>query len=185
MSDGGAGLDELGPELEARARAVRRPRRNLTRDREIDCVGDRLDDVAGEHGILEQRGARPGPRHLPHGAAEVEVDDVGTDRLDHLRRVRERARLRAEELDRERMLVRSNPEVPERPLVAVLDPRAAHHLGAHEPSAVAAALPSERLHADARHRGENEPRRDLDGADVPGRAKVDHRTAYGCVRRRR
>ena len=44
----------------------------------------------------------------------------------------ERPRLRAEELDRERMLVRGDAQVAERPLVAVLDPGAAHHLRADE-----------------------------------------------------
>ena len=73
------------------------------------------------------------------------------------------------------MLVRRHPEVPERPLVAVLDPRAADHLRADEPRAEAAALPPKCLHADAGHRREHEPCRDLDRADRPGLPKVDHR----------
>ena len=61
-----------------------------------------------------------------------------------------------------------DPQVAERALVPVLDARAADHLGADEPGAVAAALAAERLHADAGHRREHEPARDLDRPDPPG-----------------
>ena len=84
-----------------------------------------------------------------------------------------RTGLAAEELNRERMLVRRDPEVPERALVPVLDPRAADHLGAHEACAVAPSLPAKCLHADACHRREHEARRDLDVADPPGLGEVD------------
>ncbi|MBA3374816.1 MAG: transcription elongation factor GreA [Actinobacteria bacterium] len=57
----------------------------------------------------------------------------------------------------------------------MFDPGAADHLRAHEPSAVAAALPPEGLHADARHGREDEPGRYLDGADLPGCSEIDHR----------
>ena len=80
----------------------------------------------------------------------------------------------AEELDGERMLVGGDAEIPERLLVAVLDPGAADHLRADEPRAVAASLAPKGLDADTRHGGEHEPRRDLDGADLPRFAKVDH-----------
>ena len=72
------------------------------------------------------------------------------------------------------MLVGGDAEVPESLLVAVLDPGAAHHLGAHEPGSVAASLAAERLHADPRHRRQNEARGYLDGADSPAFAEVDH-----------
>ena len=72
------------------------------------------------------------------------------------------------------MLVGGDAEVPERLLVAVLDPGAADHLGAHEPGAVAASLATKCLHADARHRRQDEARGHLDGADSPGFAEVDH-----------
>ena len=92
--------------------------------------------------------------------------------LDHPRRLGHRARLRAEDLDRERMLVGRDPQVAERPLVPVLDPGAGDHLGADEPGPVAAALAAERLDADAGHRREDDPGRDLDVADPPGLLKV-------------
>ena len=72
------------------------------------------------------------------------------------------------------MLVGCDAEVAERLLVAVLDPGAAHHLGADEPRAETAPLAAERLHADARHGGEDEARRHFDGADPPGLTQVDH-----------
>ena len=72
------------------------------------------------------------------------------------------------------MLVGRDAEVAERLLVAVLDSGAADHLRADEAGAEAPSLAPERLHADACHRREDEPRRHLDGADPPGFAKVDH-----------
>src|SRR5207248_3149308 len=99
---------------------------------------------------------------------EVDVDDVGAGGIDHARGLGHHARLRTEDLDRERMLVPADPEIPESPLVAVLDAGARDHLGAHEPGPEAASLAAEGLHADPRHRREHDPRRDLDGADTPG-----------------
>ena len=72
------------------------------------------------------------------------------------------------------MLVGGDAEVPECLLVAVLDPGAADHLGAHEPGAVATSLATERLHADTRHRRQDEARGHLDGPDSPAFAEVDH-----------
>ena len=170
----GARLDEPRPEVETRSRAVLEATSQLHRHRDVDGLGHRFDDPWGKLTILEQRRPGAGPRHLPHRAAEVEVDDVGAYRLDHACGVGHRARVRAEELDRQRMLVRGNTEVAERPLVAVLDPGAAHHLGAHEPGAVPAALAPERLDADAGHWRENEACGHLDSADLPRGAEVDH-----------
>ena len=68
----------------------------------------------------------------------------------------------------ERVLVRPDPQVAERALVAVVDAGEGDHLRADEPGTEAAALPAERLHADAGHRGENDARGHLDGADPPG-----------------
>ena len=76
--------------------------------------------------------------------------------------------LGAEDLDRERMLVGGDPQIAERALVPVLDPGAGDHLRADEAGPVAAALAAERLDADARHRREDDPGRDLDVADPPG-----------------
>ena len=169
-----ARFDEPRAELETGARAVLDSTAQLDRDRDVDGLGDRLDDAGGEVGLFEEVCARARARHLPHGTAEVEVDDVCADRLHHAGCIGHRSRLGAEELDRQRMLVRGNAEVAERPLVAVLDPRAAHHLGAHEPGAVPAALAPERLHADAGHWRENEACGHLDSADLPRGAEVDH-----------
>ena len=72
------------------------------------------------------------------------------------------------------MLVGRDAQVPERALVAMLDPGAADHLRAHETGAEAASLAPKGLHADARHRREDEPRRDLHRPDRPWFAKVDH-----------
>jgi hypothetical protein len=54
---------------------------------------------------------------------------------------------------------------------------AADHLGAHEAGAEAAALPAERLHADARHRREHDAGRNLDSTDPPRRAEIDGQNA--------
>ena len=72
--------------------------------------------------------------------------------LDHPRRLGHRDRVGAEDLDRQRVLVGADPQVAERPLVAVLDPGHGDHLRADEPGAVAAALAAKCLHADACHR---------------------------------
>jgi hypothetical protein len=169
----GARVDQSRPELEACARAVRDPAPELHRHRQVDGLGDCAHQARGKIRVLEQR--RPGSRagDLLHGTAEVEVDDVRAGRLHHPRGLGHRARVAAEELDRERMLVRGDPQVPERALVPVLDPGAADHLRADEPGPVAASLPAKCLHADACHRREDEARRDLDVTDPPGVLKVD------------
>ena len=66
------------------------------------------------------------------------------------------------------MLVGPHPQVPERLLVAVLDARDRDHLRADETRAEPAALAAKRLHADARHRRQNEARGDLDVPEPPG-----------------
>jgi hypothetical protein len=170
---GGAGLDEPRADLEARAGSVRNPSPQLHRDGKIDRFRDGLDEPGRAIGILEHRRAGSGSSHLLHRAAEVQVDDVGAGRLHHARCIGHRPRLAAEELDRERMLVPGDAKVAERALVSMLDARAADHLGAHEPGAVAASLAPKRLHADAGHRRENESRRYLHIGDQPGGPQVD------------
>ena len=71
------------------------------------------------------------------------------------------------------MLVGRDPEVAERPLVAVLDPGARDHLGADETGAEPASLAAKCLHGDAGHRGQDDAARHLHGADPPGLAEVD------------
>src|SRR5439155_12650769 len=134
---------------------------------------DGVDDAARVIGIVEQGCARARLRHLANRAAEVDVDDVRAGRLDHARGLAHHDRVGAEDLNRERVLVAGDAEVAERPLVPVLDARAAHHLGADEPGAEAPSLAAEGLHAHSRHRREDDPRGDLDGADPPGFTKID------------
>ena len=173
VSDAAPASTSRGPTSRHAREPSRSPRRIFTVTGRSTAAGDRLDDAAGAVGIVEQRRARPGLRHLLHRAAEVDVDDVRPGRGDHPRRFAHRRRVGAEELDRERMLVRRHAEVPERALVAVLDAGAADHLGADETRSEAASLAPEGLHADAGHGREHEPRRDLDPTDRPRFAQVD------------
>ena len=168
----GAGLDEPRPELERAARAVVDAAPHLHAHRHVDRVRDGLGDPARERLVLEQVRARAGLRHLADGAAEVHVDDVRAGGHDHPRRLCHRARVGAEDLDRERMLVGGHPQVAERLLVPVLDPGAGDHLRADEAGPVAAALAPERLHRDARHGCEDDPRGDLDVPDPPRFPKI-------------
>ena len=179
------GLDEPRADGEAVAGAVPQAAAHLHRDRHVDRSATAETIAAREIGIVEQR--RPGARlrHLAHRAAEVDVDEVGTGGLDHPRRLGHRVGVGAEDLDRERMLVGCDTEVAERLLVAVLDPGAGDHLGADEPGPETPALAAERLHADARHRREDESRRHLDVVDVPALPEVDlHRPMVDAGRLR-
>ena len=115
------------------------------------------DDPAGVLGVVEERRARAGLRHLADGAAEVDVHDVRARGLDQARRIGHRVGLGAEDLHGQRMLVRADPQVAERALVAVLEAGAADHLGAHEPGPEPASLAAKGLHADTGHRGEHDP----------------------------
>ena len=160
-------LDEPRPELEARARAVLDAAPHLHRDRDVDRARDRGDDPHRELRILHQMRAGAGLRHLADGAAEVHVDDVRARRTRPSAPPPPSSRLRAEDLDRERMLVGRDAQIAERPLVAVPDPGGRDHLRAHEPRAEAAALAAEGLDRDAGHRREHDPRRHLDPADRP------------------
>src|SRR4029078_3122324 len=73
----------------------------------------------------------------------------------------------------ERMLVPPDAQVAERALVLVRETGAADHLRAHQSGAVTASLAAKCLHAPPRHRGQHEARRNLDGADGPGRVQLD------------
>ena len=168
-----ARLDEARADGEAVARAVPQAAAHLHRDRHVDRLRNGGDDPAGEIGVVEQRRPCAGLRHLAHGTAEVDVHEVGSGGLDHPGGLRHRIGPRAEDLDREGVLVGCDSEIAERLLVAVLDPGAGDHLGADETRPETASLAAERLHADARHRREDEARRDLDVVDEPALPKVD------------
>ena len=149
------------------------PRRIFTETGSGVGAGDRLDEPAGVVGVVEERGARAGLRHLLHRAAEVHVDDVRAGGLDHAGGLGHRHRVGAEDLDRERMLVRADPQIAERLLVPVLDPGHGDHLGADEARPVAAALAAKCLHRNACHRRQHDAAGDVDPADPPGLREVD------------
>ncbi len=185
-----ARLDEPRPDLETRTRAVLDAAPHLHRDRHVDRACDRGDDAARELRILHQVRARARLRHLLDGTAEVHVDDVRAGGHDHPRCLGHLRGIRAEDLDRERMLVGSDPEIAERLLVLVPDPRSRDHLRAHETGTEAASLAAKRLNRDSCHRRENDPRRHLDPADRPRFSKVKgHRPMVsgtrGTIRPRR
>ena len=161
-----------GADVEARPRAVFEPAAHLHAHRQVDRRRDRRHDLAGPVRVVEQGRARSGLGDLADGAAEVDVDDVRSGVRDHAGGLGHHGGVRPEDLHGERVLVAGDPQVAERPLVPVVEPGAADHLGADEPGPVAAALAPKRLHADARHRGEDEPRRDLDVADPPGLMEI-------------
>ncbi len=167
-----AGLDEAWADLEAGAGAVLEPSAHLHGHRDGHGVRDGRDDAARPLGILEQGRSGARLRHLPHGAAKVDVDDVGAGGFDHARRLGHHGGLRPEDLDGERVLVGGDEQIAERPLVLVLQTGAAHHLRADESSSETAALPAKCLHADARHGGQNEAARHLDRPDPPGCPQV-------------
>ena len=173
VSEAAPASTRRGPRLEAGARAVLEAAAHLDGHRQVDGVGDRRDDPRGAAGVLEQRGARTGLRHLADRAAEVDVDDVGARVGDHPGRLGHHGRLGAEDLHGERMLVRRDAQVSECPLVLVVQAGAADHLRADQSGAEAAALAPERLHADAGHRREHETGRNLHRPDPPGGAEID------------
>ena len=149
-----------------------RPRRIFTETGSEIASGDRVDDRARAVRVVQAVGAGAGLRHLANRAAEIDVDDVGARVLDHAGGLGHHARLGAEDLHGQRMLIGGDAQVAKGSLVLVGEAGAAHHLGADEPCAEAAALPAECLDADARHRRQNEPRGDLDGPDSPGFAEI-------------
>ena len=118
MSDAAPASTSRGPTSRQVREPFSSPRRIFTLTGTVDGARDRVDDPARAVGIVEQRRAGAGLRHLADRAAEVDVDDVGARRLDHARGLRHQRRLGAEDLHRERVLVRRDPQVAERPLVA-------------------------------------------------------------------
>ena len=84
-------------------------------------------------GVVEQRRARAGLADLAHRAAHVQVDQVGA-RVGHdLRGLAHHVGVVAEELHRDRVLVRVDAqELAHGALVAVLEAEARHHLGHHQ-----------------------------------------------------
>ena len=174
MSDAAPASTSRGPSSRHARDPFRTPRRSFTVTGTSTAIA--IASMIRHARSCSSRRCAPAPvsRHLLHRAAEVDVDNVRADLLDHARRIGHRLGLGAEQLDRERVFVGRDAQVAERPLVAVLDARATHHLGADETGSVAPSLPTKRLHADTGHRRQHEPRGHLDRADTPGCAQVDH-----------
>ena len=125
-------------------------------------------------GVVEQRRAGAGLRHLPHRAAEVDVDDVGARGLDHPRRLGHRDRGRSRRSGSPagaRRRRRAGSRACARCRAGSPRPRPSPEQT--RPGAVAAALAPERLDADACHRRQHEAGRDLDVAEEPGFVKID------------
>jgi len=53
------------------------PQPDLDADRDPHAPDAGPDDAVKSIGVGEQRGSRPGPHHLSHGTASVDVDEVG------------------------------------------------------------------------------------------------------------
>ena len=123
VSDAAPASTSRGPTTRQSREPFAVPRRIFTETGSVDRAGDRLDDPRRVVGVVEQRRAGAGLRHLADGAAEVDVDDVRAGGLDHPRRLGHRGRVGAEDLDRERVLVGGDAQVAERALVPVLDSR--------------------------------------------------------------
>jgi hypothetical protein len=140
---------------------------HLHGDGHVDRVRDCADDGGRAVGVVEQRRARAGLGDFPDRAPEVDVDDVRPRVDDHPCGLGHQRRLRAEDLDGERMLVRGDAQIAERLFVAVVEAGAADHLGADEPGAEPAALAAKCLHADACHRREHDASGYLDVAYEP------------------
>ena len=70
------------------------------------------------------------------------------------------------------MLVTGNSQIPESPLVPVLQTGAADHLRADEPGPITPPLAPEGLDADPGHRGKDEAGGDLNRPDPPGFSKI-------------
>ena len=169
----GAGVDEPRADLEARARAVASPRRIFTLTGTSTASATASTIAQARSGSSSS--VAPAPVFVTLRTGQPKLMSTRSAPAASTMRAASAisARLRAEDLDRERMLVGGDAQVAERPLVPVLDPGAADHLRADEPGAEAASLAAKRLHADACHRRQDEARRDLDVADVPAFAQID------------
>mgnify|MGYP006198144961 CR=1 FL=1 len=129
------------------------------------------DDLDGD-GIADGKDKCPRVAEDADGFEDADGCPDVDDDADGIEDAKDECARRAEDLDGQRALVAPEPQVPERPLVPVLQSRAAHHLGADQPGAEAPALTPEGLHADAGHRREHDSGRDLDVPDAPGRLDV-------------
>jgi hypothetical protein len=174
FAERGCKVSDSAPASTSRGPSSRHDREPFARPRRIFTVtGTETTETTAETISQARSGssssvAPAGLRHLADGAAEVDVDDVRAGGLDHLRRFRHHVGLRAEDLHGQRPLVGGDPQIAQRALVSVLQARAADHLGADKARAEAPSLAPEGLDADAGHRREHEPRRDLDVANPPG-----------------
>ena len=142
---------------------------HLHRHRNPHRPGHRTDDARGVLRLAHQAAAGVVLGDLRHRAAHVDVDDVGAHALDDLRRGGHLVGIAAEDLDRDRPLLFGVSGVLERAVDAAHQTLGADHLGHDEPaSALALDEAAERSVGHARHRGERERRREIDGPDLHG-----------------
>ena len=110
----------------------------------------------------------PGLADLRHGAAHVDVDQVGAGLRDALGRRGHHVGIGAEQLDRHRVLVRMDAQqLGAGALVAVVDGVARHHLRDRQAGAVALGLEPHEPVADAGQRRQHDPVRDRDATERP------------------
>ena len=108
-------------------------------------------------GLAHQAAAGVVLRDLRHGAAHVDVDDVGAHAFDDLRRRGHLRGIAAEDLDRDRPLLLGVLGVLERAIDAAHEPLGRHHLRDDEPAAaVALDQAAKRRVGHAGHRRDDE-----------------------------
>ena len=105
-----AALGELARERDALAVARPQPRAQLDRHRQAAPARRRARDRDRAVGILEQRRAGAGLADLRHRAAHVDVDQVGAGGGDPLGGRGHHLGIGAEQLHRDRVLVRVDPQ---------------------------------------------------------------------------
>ena len=163
---GDARVGEANRQLEAGAISGLEPGADLDRDGPAGALDRGARDGDREVGIVDQRRPRPGPRDLAHGAAHVDVDQVGPSVRRDAGAGAHHVWVVPEELDRHRMLLGMNDqELLERAAVAVMKREARDHLRDREPGAVAARLKAHEPVADPGQRGEKDAVGDLDVRD--------------------
>jgi hypothetical protein len=119
--------------------------------------------------IVEERSAGTGLAHLRHRTAHVQVDQVRAGRSDPLGRGGHHLRIVAEQLNRNRVLIRVDPQqLATGALIPVVDREARHHLGDGQSRSVALRLQAHEPVPDPGERREHDAVGDLHAAQLPG-----------------
>ena len=182
-----AGLrHEPAREQDARAVTGLAAGTELDRHRQAAALARGARDRDRPVGIVEQ--SRPGsrPADLAHRAAHVDVDEVRAGvRRDRGRLPHDRG-IVAEELHRDRVLVRVDAqELAVGAPVAVNEAEARHHLRHHQAGAVALRLKPHEPVADARERREHDTVGEPQAAERPAVGERAHTQKVALLRRRR